>query len=197
MPSFKKHHNKSSAPPHEMEAQDAVQEGDANYFSTMIGDIAPIQQPDRLKPTDKPKPKPKRRQEQTDVMRQLRDDPFIGSHVQVGDELNHHADHVPKKVLKDLAKGRFRVDEELDLHGLKEAEARTLLHDFLNECRLRHRPTCLAIIHGKGMRSAEGPVLKRMVNGYLRRRGDVLAFASAPRQHGGTGVCWVLIDAKK
>lgn len=197
MSSHKKHRDKHTAKSTSQTDADEPQEGDADYFSAMIGEIEPIRQIDRVKHSEKPKPKPQRRQDRAEVMQQLRDDPFLGSDVQVGDELSHHAEHVPKKVLKDLAKARYRVDEEVDLHGLKEAEARTLLHDFLNECRLAHRPTCLAIIHGKGMRSTEGPVLKRMVDGYLRRRGDVLAFTSAPRQHGGTGVCWVLIDAKK
>jgi len=50
------------------------------------------------------------------------------------------------------------------------------------------------IIHGKGLRSrAQGPVLKRLVDGLLRRRGDVLAFASAPAAEGGTGAVIVLL----
>jgi len=50
------------------------------------------------------------------------------------------------------------------------------------------------IIHGKGLRSrAPGPVLKRLVDGMLRRRGDVLAFASAAPASGGTGAVVVLL----
>jgi DNA-nicking Smr family endonuclease len=53
---------------------------------------------------------------------------------------------------------------------------------------------CVKIIHGKGLRSrAQGPVLKRLVDGLLRRRGDVLAFASAPPAEGGTGAVVVLM----
>jgi DNA-nicking Smr family endonuclease len=36
-------------------------------------------------------------------------------------------------------------------------------------------------------------VLKRLVDGLLRRRGDVLAFASAPPAEGGTGAVVVLM----
>ncbi len=52
----------------------------------------------------------------------------------------------------------------------------------------------MKIIHGKGLRSgAEGPILKRLVDGMLRQRADVLAFASAKPAKGGTGAVIVLL----
>jgi len=49
-------------------------------------------------------------------------------------------------------------------------------------------------VHGKGLRSGSaGPVLKRMTDRVLRRRDDVLAFASARPAQGGTGATVVLL----
>jgi len=53
---------------------------------------------------------------------------------------------------------------------------------------------CVKIIHDKGLRSrTHGPVLKRLVDSLLRRRADVLAFASAAPAEGGTGAVIVLL----
>jgi DNA-nicking Smr family endonuclease len=50
------------------------------------------------------------------------------------------------------------------------------------------------IVHGKGLRSrAAGPVLKALTDRLLRRRDDVIAFASARPALGGTGAVVVLL----
>jgi DNA-nicking Smr family endonuclease len=50
------------------------------------------------------------------------------------------------------------------------------------------------IVHGKGLRSkAAGPVLKVLTDRLLRRRDDVVAFASAKPAQGGTGAVVVLL----
>jgi DNA-nicking Smr family endonuclease len=50
------------------------------------------------------------------------------------------------------------------------------------------------IVHGKGLRSrATGPVLKALTDRLLRRRDDVIAFASARPALGGTGAVVVLL----
>jgi DNA-nicking Smr family endonuclease len=84
------------------------------------------------------------------------------------------------------------VQVELDLHHLPSAEAERLLKAFLTRARDDGR-ACVRVIHGKGLRSESGPVLKAMVDGLLRHRGDVLAFASAPPAQGGTGAVLVLL----
>ena len=40
------------------------------------------------------------------------------------------------------------------------------------------------------------PVLKLLVDRVLRQRGDVLAFASAPPNQGGSGAVLVLLDSR-
>ena len=53
---------------------------------------------------------------------------------------------------------------------------------------------CVRIVHGKGLRSEGAPVLKMLVDRVLRHCGDVLAFASAPPNQGGSGAVLVLLD---
>ena len=97
-----------------------------------------------------------------------------------------------KSVLKKLRTGKLGVDSTLDLHGLNVEEARLQLADFLEECRqfgYRH----VIIIHGKGFRSQSKPVIKPMVNRWLRQADEVLAFCSAQPKDGGTGAVYVLL----
>jgi DNA-nicking Smr family endonuclease len=87
------------------------------------------------------------------------------------------------------------MDSELDLHGLRADEAKRAIAAFLAEA-LARGARCVRIVHGKGLRSkGDGPVLKQRLDGWLRRRDDVLAFCSARREHGGTGAVYVLLRA--
>ena len=113
-----------------------------------------------------------------------------------GDELlAWRRDHVSERALRRLRRGEFAVQDELDLHHLRAADAEQLLKAFLGEARAGSRQ-CVRIIHGKGLRSEGAPVLKTLVDRVLRLRGDVLAFASAPAAQGGAGAVLVLLDTR-
>jgi len=109
------------------------------------------------------------------------------------DPLSFRRPGVREQTLRHLRRGRYPVEDELDLHGLSQAAARDYLADFLAASRnagLR----CVRVVHGKGYRSgARGPVLKIAVNTWLRRHPDVLAFTSARAIDGGTGAVYVLL----
>jgi DNA-nicking Smr family endonuclease len=95
--------------------------------------------------------------------------------------------------LRQLKRGLFSIADEIDLHQMTAAVAREAVKLFLDESR-RDARLCVKLIHGKGLRSrAEGPVLKRLVDGLLRRRADVVAFASAKPAEGGTGATVILL----
>lgn len=100
---------------------------------------------------------------------------------------------VTEATLRNLRRGQYRVQADLDLHGLTQAEAKVLLLDFLNAA-LQRDLRCLRIVHGKGLRSGvRGPVLRQLVNRTLRRTAPVLAFCSARQVDGGTGAVYVLL----
>lgn len=114
--------------------------------------------------------------------------------VQPGDELTFRRAGVPQTVLRRLRQGQYRVEAEIDLHGMIVTEAAARLNEFLRAARL-HDMRCVRVIHGKGLRSGtRGPVLKNTVNALLRRCDPVLAFASARPAAGGTGATLVLLS---
>jgi DNA-nicking Smr family endonuclease len=52
------------------------------------------------------------------------------------------------------------------------------------------------IVHGKGLRSRNGPRLKRLASRLLSRHPAVLAFASCRPVDGGTGAVTVLLKKR-
>ncbi|MDB5968992.1 MAG: hypothetical protein JWQ90_1442 [Hydrocarboniphaga sp.] len=110
-----------------------------------------------------------------------------------GDTLTYRAPGIQDSVWKRLRRGGYLRQAELDLHGLNRDQAKLAIVGFLARCADRdHR--CVRIIHGKGNGSPNsGPVLKRLLDGWLRKRRDVLAFASARPEDGGTGAVYVLL----
>jgi DNA-nicking Smr family endonuclease len=113
-----------------------------------------------------------------------------------GDALLFRRHGISEQVFRRLRRGQYRVQAEIDLHGLTARHAEVALRDFLAEC-LRHGARVVRVIHGKGLRSGtRGPVLKLLVSSYLQRVGTVLAFASAREVDGGSGAILVLLDRK-
>ena len=133
------------------------------------------------------------RAERAAVLRESLAPPDPRLDIQPGDALHFRRQGVPETVLRRLRRGDYRIESEIDLHGLTEAEARAQLREFLQAAMVR-RLRCLRIVHGKGLRSGvRGPVLKAAVNALLRRVDLVLAFSSAAMRDGGTGATLVLL----
>ena len=110
-----------------------------------------------------------------------------------GEELVFHRPPVQPAMLRRLRRGEYRVQREIDLHGLTVTEAKQVLREFLAEA-LEQQVRCVRIIHGKGLRSGHrGPVLKGTVSAVLKRTGAVLAYVSARPVDGGTGAVYVLL----
>src|SRR6185295_18704511 len=110
-------------------------------------------------------------------------DPELAS----GEELVFAREGIQKLVLRKLRRGQYRVQAEIDLHGLTVAEAKEELRSFLAHA-LEHHFRCVRVVHGKGLRSGHrGPVLKGAVGSVLRRVEAVAAYVSARQVHGGTG----------
>lgn len=101
------------------------------------------------------------------------------------------------QTLRRLRGGDWRAQAELDLHGLTVVQARHEFAEFLYECK-RRGVHCVRIIHGKGLRSANGEsVLKQQVRHWLRLRNEVLAFLPARPADGGSGAVVVLLKTHR
>ncbi len=144
----------------------------------------------------RPKPRARARFTRADQQEVLREsllpaqDPAL---LETGDELCYRRPEVPQKVLLKLRRGEYKVEAEFDLHGMTAVEARAALREFVAESVQQGR-RCIRIIHGKGRGSGpRGPVLKNVVNLWLRRSAAVNAFGSARQIDGGSGAVYVLL----
>lgn len=107
---------------------------------------------------------------------------------------SHRKNGVQARLMQKLKRGRFPPGDQLDLHHETTTAAYTMLQDFIADA-LDRGLKCVRIIHGKGLRSQAGPVLKNMVHQALREHADVLAFTTCKPAHGGSGAVDVLLKA--
>ena len=96
--------------------------------------------------------------------------------------------------MRQLKRGTIRIGEELDLHGFLKDEALRRLEHFIAGAFARGQQAVL-VITGKGLNSADGPVLPGAVAAWLRDRGKgkVAEFHAAPRDKGGSGAYVVFL----
>ena len=173
-----------------------INDDDSRLFREAIGEVR------RLDPVAPPpaaaKPTPHPHMFEADeaaVPGELLDMAFDPALLEVGEELSYLRDGYSPKLLRQLKRGQFSVQDDLDLHQMNVAAAQASIVAFLAEAR-HHGWRCVRIVHGKGLRSrAAGPVLKGLTDRLLRRRDDVIAFASARPALGGTGAVVVLLKA--
>ena len=171
-----------------------ISDDDRRLFREAIGEV------ERLDPVAPPpvsrKPAPYPHMLEADeaaVPSELLDMSFDPASLEVGEELSFLREGYSPKLLRQLKRGQFSVQGDIDLHQMNAAAAQLSIIEFLAEAR-RDGIRCVRIIHGKGLRSkATGPVLKALTDRMLRRRDDVIAFASARPALGGTGAVVVLL----
>jgi DNA-nicking Smr family endonuclease len=169
---------------------------DSQLFRQAMQGVRPRRPSARIAPAPgRPEPRPLQREaDDRAVLRELLDepDPELLEH---GETLQYRAAGVQDGVLRRLRRGHYRIERDLDLHGLNRAQAQLAVARFLAECQQRDF-RCVRIVHGKGNGSPNsGPVLKRLLDSWLRRRRDVLAYVSARPVDGGSGAIYVLLRA--
>lgn len=108
------------------------------------------------------------------------------------DGSSHRKNGIQNRTMQKLKRGRFRRAAELDLHNMTLETARTVLLDFIADAQSRSMGA-VRIIHGKGLRSANGPRLKHMTRQLLRDHPLVLAYTDCKPSDGGSGAVDVLL----
>ncbi len=174
--------------------EDAADE-DARLFREAVRGVRPLA----------PRPAPPRargarprarfaRAERAAVLKESLDADGDDPHLAGGEQLLFQRPQVSRALLRRLRRGEFRMQREIDLHGLTVEEAKLALRQFLISA-LERQVRCVRVIHGKGLRSGHrGPVLKGAVSSVLRRTAAVLAYVSARPVDGGTGALYVLLS---
>ncbi|HWU78222.1 MAG TPA: Smr/MutS family protein [Rhodanobacter sp.] len=171
-----------------------ISDEDRRLFREAIGDVQRIQPAPAAPAAKKPAPYPHMLEaDEAAVPGELLDLAFDPATLEIGEELSYLRDGYPPRLLRQLKRGQYSVQDDIDLHQMNAAAAQASIIAFLAEAR-RDGYRCVRIVHGKGLRSrASGPVLKRLTDRMLRRRDDVIAFASARPAQGGTGAVVVLL----
>jgi DNA-nicking Smr family endonuclease len=167
---------------------------DQRAFREAMSGVRPL--PSRETVAAPPQPRPVARfarAEERDVLRESLLPPADPALLDTGEELSFRRPGVREDVVRRLRRGQFAVAAEIDLHGLGRHAAHEALREFIADA-VERGYGCVRVIHGKGRGSGQrGPVLKHVVNHWLRRMDDVLAFASARPVDGGTGAAYVLL----
>ena len=175
-----------------MMSDDSIKNDDESLFMAEMADVTPLKPHNKIRHKKKlPSPvKFSAAENQGDSI----DDVFSTAEIieKCPDILSYSRGGLQHKTLKQLRQGRNPVEAVLDLHGLTVEQARKELLHFLTVCEAdgaRH----VIIVHGKGFRSKDKPVIKPMVNRWLRATDKVLAFHTAQAKDGGSGAVYVLL----
>ena len=96
----------------------------------------------------------------------------------------HRKDGVDNRRLREIARGRAPLEDEIDLHGWTAAEARGQLENFLRRA-LANGSRVVEVVHGRGLRAEDGKgVLRAKTRKWLARCDMVLGFVE-PRNNSG------------
>jgi DNA-nicking Smr family endonuclease len=181
----------------QMMGADEKEPEDLHLFHEAVKDARPL----NAEPihTSKARPKPVAKHFLRDEKQALRDslsDDYIPAHdVESGEELLYLREGQSPNILGKLRRGFWVVQAQIDLHGLISDEARLYVADFLNSCKKRNI-RCVRIVHGKGLGSRNRePVLKHKLRSWLMQRDEVIAYAQAKPEDGGSGAVIVLLKA--
>jgi DNA-nicking Smr family endonuclease len=105
----------------------------------------------------------------------------------------HVSGMLDEPTLEKLAKGRLPIEGRVDLHGMTQDEAYSLLFSFLHRAHaggIRY----VLVITGKGSSSGGDGVLRRVVPAWLSTaafRPLVSSHDHAARNHGGSGALYI------
>ena len=177
---------------------DNMIENESVLFKNAVKNTRPLENHDTLQRVPQhPKPIPQQflRDERQALVDSLSDG-YISPHdVETGEELLYLRDGQSPSVLSKLRRGFWVVQAQIDLHGLISDEARAYVAAFIADCK-KNNIRCVRIVHGKGLGSRNRePVLKHKLRNWLMQKDEVIAYAQAKPEDGGSGAVIVLLKA--
>jgi DNA-nicking Smr family endonuclease len=103
---------------------------------------------------------------------------------------------VKSKVTFESSPKNIKIDDRIDLHNMTISEATVALNTFVQNAAQSGMKKIL-IVHGKGIHSPNGGVLKSMVRQYIEKNPLLGTSGEADKTEGGSGATWVIIRNKK
>lgn len=180
-------------------SDDFLSDEDKALFRQMAGTVKPLGKTKKIAEVS-PKPLPLQIKTKPQFRPSQQEELYLSDYyqteVQANSILSYCSHSIPHKRLRELKNGQIPWESKLDLHGLKPETAKQALQRFiLEEMQLAHR--CLLIVHGKGSRQGEPPVLKNLVNHWLPQFPQILAFHTALNRDGGAGALYLLLKRQR
>lgn len=167
-----------------------------DLFLRAIGKVKPLSAPTPVVLTQRPpKPQPlqQRKDAQAVLVEAISDEMDVERLLETDDNLSFRRPSVGEDVTRKLRRGVWRIQGEVDLHGLRSDEARIALSEYIRAAT-QQGWRCIRVIHGKGNGSpGKEPVLKGKVQRWLVQKNEVQAFVQAKASDGGAGALVVLI----
>ena len=168
-----------------------------NLFQAAVGKVARLPHTElaNLKPAP-PEPIPKQQilDDAAALQEALSDEVDISSLLETDEHLSFRRSGVGPDVTQKLRRGKWSIQRQVDLHGLRSDEAREALTAFIREAH-RQGIRCVRVVTGKGLGSpGKTPVLKDKVHRWLVQKAEVVAFVQAPPMQGGAGALVVLLQ---
>lgn len=177
-----------------------AQDPETRAFHLAMAGVAPIDHGNRVihgTPPPPPAPRQSLADRQAVLHESLHAPIALQDRLEGGDEPVFLRNGLANTVLRDLRRGRWVIQDEIDLHGLNREQARHLVAGFL-ATSLHQGKRCVRIVHGKGHGSPHKlSILRQLVRGWLAQRQEVLAYCQAKPQDGGEGALLVLLRSAK
>ena len=168
-----------------------------NLFQAAMGKVQLLPPTDLadLKPAPPaPLPLQHERDAAAALQESLSDEVDVTTLLDTDDHLSFRRPGVGMDVAQKLRKGKWSIQRQIDLHGLRSEEARDALGSFIREAH-KQGIRCVRVVHGKGLGSpGKAPVLKDKVHRWLVQKAEVVAFVQAQPAQGGAGALVVLLQ---
>ncbi len=168
-----------------------------SLFQAAVGKVQRLPEPQTvsLKPAP-PAPLPVQHllDEAAAYTESISDEVDITTLLETDERLSFRRPGVGPDVTYKLRRGKWSIQRQIDLHGLRTDDAREALGAFIREAH-KQGIRCVRVVTGKGLGSpGKAPVLKDKVHRWLVQRAEIVAFVQAPPAQGGAGALVVLLQ---
>ncbi len=183
-----------------LRAKDIIEiKTDEEIFSEAMADVREIKEFRKI-PVEQPpgiKHHPLQKDDTLEILRQITQGERKIRLSDTGEYIEWIRPNLRKDILLRLHNGDFSVQDYIDLHGMTLTEAEEALHLFFKEAARKHL-FCVKVIHGRGLRSPKGPVLKEALKKWLHGtfKKCVLAYSTAKDCDGGLGATYVILKSR-
>lgn len=167
---------------------------DFDLWTAVTKTVDPLRPEPKPKPAEAPLPFPKS-PAPIEMPARLRKAPGLPSYQAPVPAPAPRISGIEPNLRRKLERGRLSIDGTLDLHDMRQDEARTALHRFLI-ARAAQGARTILVITGKGSLAPHAPrgVLRTMLPIWLSQPGlsaIVSGYEQAARGHGGSGAFYV------